>query len=175
VDERTEKLIEHLLEEGRRLAEPQAIYRDFFVRNMTEHAVVLEGASYDLLGASTVHRLWNSKKVTLLVVTIGTKLEKRIKELTEQASLSNAAILDAVGSVAVESVVSHVNGLAEQRAREAGFRTTKRFSPGYGDWPLKEQKGLLNLLQASRIGVSLNSSHQMQPQKSVSAALGWIK
>lgn len=175
VDERTEKLIDHLIDEGRKLAEPQGIYRDYFVRNITDHAVVLEGAGYDLLGASTVHRFWNAKKVTLLVVTIGTKLEKRIRELTEQVSLSNAAILDAVGSVMVESAVGYINELADQRAREAGFRTTKRFSPGYGDWPLKEQKGLLNLLQASRIGVSLTSSLLMQPQKSVSAALGWIK
>ena len=174
IDSQVEGLIDHLIDVGRSLAVPKAVYRDFLVKSITDHAVVLEGASFDLLGGSTVHRLWNTKRVTLLAVTIGSQLEKKIKEFTNQTSLSNAAILDAVGSVAVESVVGYLNDLTVKRAKEAGLKTTKRFSPGYGDWLIKEQKGLLNLLQAARIGINLTSSFLMQPQKSVTAAIGWV-
>lgn len=172
VDQKTNDLINQMIEEGKKLSEPRAIYQDYWVKSVGEHSVVLEGSSFDLLGKSTAHRLWNTKKVTLFVVSIGPNLEKRIKE---SASITNAAILDAVGSAAVESAVDYINELTNSRAREAGLKTLKRFSPGYGDWELKEQKGLLHQLNASQIGVTLTSSHLMQPEKSVSGAIGWVE
>lgn len=172
VDQRTNDLVNQLIEEGKKLSEPKAIYQDYWAKSVGEHSVVLEGSGFDLLGKSTAHRLWNAKKVTLFVVTIGPNLEKRIREFT---SITNAAILDAVGSVAVESAVGYINELTDTRARDAGFKTLKRFSPGYGDWELKEQKGLLHQLSALQIGVTLTSAHLMQPEKSVSGAIGWVK
>lgn len=171
VDQRTNDLVNQLIEEGKKLSEPKAIYQDYWVKSVGEHSVVLEGSGFDLLGKSTSHRLWNAKRVTLFIVTIGPNLEKRIREFT---SITNAAILDAVGSVAVESAVDYINELTDTRARGAGFKTLKRFSPGYGDWELKEQKGLLHQLSALQIGVTLTSAHLMQPEKSVSGAIGWV-
>lgn len=175
LDTKTEELIDHLTDVGRSLVVPKAVYRDYNVKMVTKHAVILDGASFDLLGASTVHRLWQAKKVTLLAATIGPQLEQKVEEYSGQGGMSSAAVLDAVGSVAVESIVEFLNEQVETRAREAGMKTVRRFSPGYGDWPLKEQKGLLNLLQVSRIGISLTSSFMMQPQKSVSAVIGWVE
>lgn len=172
VDQRTNDLVNQLIEEGKKLSEPKAIYQDYWVKSVGEHSVVLEGSGFDLLGKSTSHRLWNAKRVTLFIVTIGPNLEKRIREFT---SITNAAILDAVGSVAVESAVDYINELTDTRARDAGFKTLKRFSPGYGDWELKEQKGLLHQLSALQIGVTLTSAHLMQPEKSVSGAIGWVE
>lgn len=172
VDQKTADLINQLIEEGRHLAEPRAIYADYWVKSVGEHSVVMEGSGFDLLGKSTAHRLWNAKKVTLFIVTIGPNLEKKI---AEQESITNSAILDAVGSAAVESAVNYINELTDSRAREAGFKTIKRFSPGYGDWELKEQKGLLHQLNASQIGVTLTDAHLMQPEKSVSGVIGWTK
>ena len=175
LDRRTSGLIDRLIEEGKKLAEPVAIYKDFWVKGSREHAIILEGADFDLLGASIVHHLWNSEGVTLFVVTIGHKLEKRIQDFTKEGSMSNAVILDTVGSVAVESVTDYINELVTANARKSGYKTTKRYSPGYGDWQLKEQKGLLNLLKTSQIRVTLTSGYQMQPQKSVSGVIGWVK
>lgn len=172
VDQKTSDLINQFIEDGKKISEPKAIYKDYWVKSVGEHSVVLEGSGFDLLGKSAAHRLWNAKKVTLFVVTIGPGLEKRIKEET---SIANAAILDAVGSVAVESVVDYINELTEGRARDQGFKALKRFSPGYGDWELKEQKGLLHQLNASQIGITLTAGHLMQPEKSVSGAIGWTK
>ena len=50
---------------------------------------------------------------------------------------------------------------------------TDRFSPGYGDLPLSQQKELFRLLDVTRrIGVSLSESGLMVPQKSVTALIG---
>lgn len=175
VDERTSDLINKLIEEGKTLLEPKVLYKDYSVKSIGGQSVVLEACGFTLLGKSTEHRLWNAKKVTLFAATIGPALEKKIQELTKQGNIANAAILDAIGSVAVEAVVGFVNDEANRRAKEAGFKTVNRFSPGYGDWELKEQKGLLQQLNSSQIGISVTSAYLMQPEKSVSGAIGWVK
>ena len=175
LDQKIGDFIDRLVEEGKRLAEPKAIYRDFWVKGSKEHAIILEGANFDLLGKNIAHHLWKAEGVTLFLVTIGPKLEKRIQEFTKDGSMSNAAILDTVGSVAVESAVNYVNELITTNARKSGYKTIKRFSPGYGDWQLKEQKGLFKVLNAKQAGVALSGGYQMQPQKSVSGVIGWVK
>lgn len=50
---------------------------------------------------------------------------------------------------------------------------TDRFSPGYGDLPLKHQPDVLRLLEAQkRLGINLTSSGLMIPRKSVTAIMG---
>lgn len=175
INEKISTLINHLIDEGKQLSEPKAIYADYLVSSVGEHSVVMEGSGFDVLGKSASHHLWNAKKVTLFVVTVGPNIEHRIRELIKDGNITNAAILDAVGSVSVESAVNYINELTNTRAREAGFKTVNRFSPGYGDWELKEQKRLLHQLNASQIGVTLTNAYLMQPEKSVSGVIGWIK
>lgn len=175
IDKKISELINKLIDEGKKLADSKAVFGDYIVKSIENHSVVLEGTGYSLLGKSTSHHLYNSKKVTLFVATIGSNLEKKIQEFIKDESMANAAILDAVGSAAVESVVNYINEFTNRRAEETGFKTVQRFSPGYGDWDLKEQKGLLQLLNAPQVGVTLTSAHLMQPEKSVSGVIGWVK
>ena len=81
---------------------------------------------------------------------------------------------DALKYVDVESVVDHI---IEDTflSKESGMKTVNRFSPGYGDWELNEQKGLLHQLGASQIGISLSSAFLMHPEKSVSGVIGWVE
>ena len=49
----------------------------------------------------------------------------------------------------------------------------RRYSPGYGDFPLEAQRELLGILDTPRaIGVSLTDTLLMAPSKSVSAVIG---
>ena len=56
-------------------------------------------------------------------------------------------------------------------AAALGLKTSCRASPGYGDWDVKEQKYLFELVPAERIGVTLTESSMMVPRKSVSFAV----
>jgi cobalamin-dependent methionine synthase I len=60
----------------------------------------------------------------------------------------------------------------ENLFRNQGKGVTLRFSPGYCDWPISEQKKVFELVQADMIGVSLNESFLMNPRKSVSGLFG---
>ena len=174
VSENVLELINELIEEGRNLCAPRALYKNYEVASADRDKVVLQGAAFDLRGKSITHHLWRARKVTLLAVTIGPKVEERIKELTDRGNITSAAIMDAVGSEAVEGAAGYINELVNGKAREAGFRTVARYSPGYADWELKDQKGLIKQINGQQIGITVTGSSIMRPEKSISAAIGWI-
>jgi hypothetical protein len=105
-------------------------------------------------------------------VTIGNGLEKKRNALISSRELTEALILDAAGSVAAEEAISSVNKSIKSEEEKNGNEVTRRYSPGYGDWTIENQKGFLEWLGAKDIGISLNSSFLMTPEKSVSALIG---
>ena len=88
------------------------------------------------------------------------------------ASGADALIVQAIGAAAIEKVMDSIED--DIRGELApGETLVSRFSPGYGDFPLAEQRVLLGLLDASRrVGVSLTDAMLMVPSKSVSAVIG---
>ena len=57
-------------------------------------------------------------------------------------------------------------------ARE-GKELCPRYSPGYGDFALENQKGIFNLLSPSKYtGLTLKDNMIMVPEKSVTAVIG---
>ena len=61
----------------------------------------------------------------------------------------------------------------QAQAETGGLLQRPRFSPGYGDWPLEEQRQLFAVLNcAKRIGLTLTDGLMMAPSKSVTAIIG---
>ena len=85
---------------------------------------------------------------------------------------ADALIVQAIGAAAVEKVMDSIED--DIRGELApGETLVTRYSPGYADFPLAEQRTLLGLVDASRtVGVSLTDSLLMVPSKSVSAVIG---
>jgi cobalamin-dependent methionine synthase I len=72
-------------------------------------------------------------------------------------------------------VEAAVDGLCEAIGRSesfGGMELTRRFSPGYGDWPLTVQKEIVDRLKAGRIGVRVNESCVLIPEKTITAVAG---
>ena len=107
------------------------------------------------------------------LVTIGPALEQRITRLLADGETTRALLLDAAGSAAAEEAAAELERrILAARGAEAG-RAARRFSPGYGRWPVTAQRELLALLPHQEIGVRLLPSCLMAPRKSVSFAL-WL-
>lgn len=113
----------------------------------------------------------SAEKVAFCICTIGSSLEKEVGTLTHKGELTRAVILDAVGSVAAESVAELLNQVIADEAKKRKLYCSSRFSPGYGGWKLQAQKFIFDLLPAKKIGVRLNRSFMMIPRKSVSFAV----
>ena len=114
--------------------------------------------------------LRHATAVVLFVTSIGLDLEKEIDRLFRLGEPSKAVILDAVGSEAEEALT---DSLQQQLMSEySDFKATPRFSPGYGDWDLKANKGILKLLDAKKIGVKVSPALMLLPQKTVTGVWG---
>ncbi|MBW1681995.1 MAG: hypothetical protein JRJ35_17240 [Deltaproteobacteria bacterium] len=110
--------------------------------------------------------------VVCFIATIGQGLEARIRERFEANRLSEAYILDALGSVLVEDVARQFQEFIAKKCAMQGECVTLRFSPGYCDWPLEEQRKLFSLFHPSRLKVHLSKSCLMEPRKSISGIFG---
>jgi hypothetical protein len=106
------------------------------------------------------------------VATIGPVLDCEIERLTSEQRLSGVYLLDRVGSLAIEAVVTAFHREMAERFGRKGRGVTMRFSPGYCDWSLAEQRKLFSLVDTKRIGVSLSPSLLMRPRKSISGIFG---
>ncbi len=119
-----------------------------------------------------VHALSRSAKIIGFIATIGPALDRRGQELQGQGRLADTAVLDAMGSGAVEWLADHFQKRVAAEYRNQGLVAGPRFSPGYCDWPLADQQQLFPLLQGERIGIKLDPAGLMHPRKSISAIFG---
>jgi len=117
----------------------------------------------------------NAEKVAICICTIGPELEKEINELMKKNEMTRALILDALGSEAAEEVAIQSDLILAKKAREMNLWPSKRFSPGYGKWDIKEQRYIFRLLPAADIGIRLTESCMMVPRKSVSFRINFYK
>lgn len=106
-------------------------------------------------------------EVIIFGVTAGIDIDRYISKLHIQ-NRADAFVFDAIASAAVESFADYVNEKISE-----GFNCTKRFSPGYADFPIEFQSHLLERLDSQRtIGVALTEKLLMTPQKSITAVIG---
>ncbi|MFC1926897.1 hypothetical protein ACFLWV_04020, partial [Chloroflexota bacterium] len=78
--------------------------------------------------------------VAIFALTIGDQLEAMVRKLAVDGSVLQAAVLDAIGSVAVESVADSMQNMLTAVTSAQGLCTGRRFSPGYCDWEIDQQK-----------------------------------
>jgi len=159
-------LFDEALALGRRLIAPRAVVRWLPVTRQDGDVIEAGGAT---LTIPDLGGLWGRVDwVAAAVCTIGDELERRVAELWDARELPLAAMLDSVGSGAVESLAEYVNDLLCQEAVPLGLPVTNRVSPGYGHWDVGEQRVLFNVCPGDAIGVSLNEACFMRPVKSIS-------
>ncbi|MDD5492402.1 MAG: hypothetical protein PHV60_06970 [bacterium] len=127
-----------------------------------------------IIGNKSIARLLkDAEKAVVFVTTIGTDLELEITRLFSAGEPTRAVILDAVGSEAVEVLTDAAQISITQQA--GPYQSTPRFSPGYGDWPLKVNKTILELLGAKALGIRVSSQYMLSPQKTVTGIWGLVR
>jgi hypothetical protein len=163
-------LLDEALTIGRTLMAPRAVVRWTPLRDQQPDRLTLDAAVLSIPG---VTRSWGTvTEVAAAIVTIGDALERRVAELWEARELPLAAMLDSVGSGAVESLAEHVNDLLCQQGIARGLKVTNRISPGYADWDVAEQPLLFRLAPAAAVDVRLNDACFMTPEKSITLLVG---
>ncbi len=150
---------------------PQLYYRKMRVLAVKDSSVHL--ATGLVLKSRKLAKVINGcESVICFIATIGPDVEVEIKNLMDENRLSEAYILDSMGSVAVEDIVEKFHAMMEKQQKNKEQGVTLRFSPGYCDWPIADQKKLFRIFVSRQLGVQLNDSCLMQPRKSISGVFG---
>ena len=163
-------LFDEALKLGRRLMAPRAVAAWLPLAGSAGDRLTVDGVTLTIPGIAAA---WGPlTHVAPAICTIGDALERRVAELWAARELPLAAMLDSVGSGAVESLAEYVNDVLCGEGVRAGVRATNRISPGYARWDLAEQPLLFRLCPADAIGVTLNQAAFMTPGKSISLLVG---
>jgi hypothetical protein len=112
------------------------------------------------------------RRAVVYAGTIGSRIEKEVRKLTERNRLSEAYIVESLGSVAVENMIEQFHSQYGSFLKLNRKGITLPFSPGYCDWKVEEQKKLVSSVAADEIGITLNTGGLMTPRKSISGVFG---
>lgn len=120
--------------------------------------------------------LAGSDTICCFLATVGPVVDMEVEALMNQKRFADAYVLDAIGSMSAEHVVEEFYQRMAGRQAEEGGAVTLRFSPGYCDWPIQEQRPLFNLFdkEADAAKVALSDTCLMSPRKSVSGLFGLL-
>lgn len=170
---KTASLIDEVMEKGRSLLAPKAVYEEVDV-DASEEGIVRIGATLGTASASLRERLAGCRRAVLFAATIGPAIDAWAHELMGSGQMTRGLLADAYGSSAAIALGLAVEQVVERRFAERGLTATKRYAPGYGDWALADQAPLLALLDVSRIGITLTEDSLMIPAKSISGVIGGL-
>lgn len=154
------------------LVEPALAYSILRSEGVQGEELVLEGGRRLRLGPHA-DLAAPATQVIAYVATIGPRLEEEVRALMAGPDLLKGYMLDCAGVVAVGQTAMHLRELAEEMAREKRWGVSPSLYPGSPmGWPLRGQRDLVALVPAEEIGVTLNPSCMLIPQKSCSGLIG---
>jgi hypothetical protein len=117
--------------------------------------------------------LRDCREAILLAATAGSAIMEAIKEKTSQDDLAVAVVYDAAASEITDAGLDWImDYLNQQLRREGKTLLPRRFSAGYADFNLENQKAIYDTLQMENIGVTITPSFILLPEKSVTAISG---
>ena len=168
---RIASLIDEYVENAYYLIEPSysCVIRD--INLVQDSHVVIEG---EIVFESKVIAplLEQCEKAAMFLVTIGEHLEEMAYRLAEDGLIVQATVLDAIGSVAAEGVADYVQGKIKETANNQGLVISQRFSPGYCDWDISQQRTVFWAVSGDSMGIHLTDGCLMIPRKSISGVIG---
>ncbi len=165
--------IQKLIDLAYTLIEGKACYRTFPIIDATDEYVIIQGSENLFRSGNVIRLLQDCDYVTLLVCTIGKRIEEKVEEL-QSLSISEAFYLDRIGAWMADYMAEYTGKIIENEIIKHGYIPTFRYAPGYGGWKLEAQKEVMRLTEAEKhIGVTITETCIMIPRFSVSAVIGW--
>lgn len=166
------KETERLIELTEKTLDITAAYRMMNIVEIKPPYVILEDGTV-LKGQKLSKLLENCNTALLMLATGGKKVMELITRLQDEGRLSEAVVVDAAASEITDSALDMVMAHVAQIIRPRGQALTKmRFSPGYGDFDITQQRDFYRLLDAQSFGITINDACLLLPEKSVFAIAG---
>jgi len=122
---------------------------------------------------SLAQLLRDCDEVFFLGATAGMKIHEFIRDNSKEGDMTKAVVFDAVASECVDKALDWMmEYFYAQLRRENKAFTRFRFSAGYADFSLENQRIFFDTLQLARFGVRLTATSMFVPEKTVTALVG---
>lgn len=166
--------VDLLAEEITEMLKPQLSYRILELLQANRSGIQLvDGTCFK--SPKLAKALANAQAICCFMATIGPVVDAEIQRLMRRRRYADAYVLDAIGSTSAENVVEQFYQRMARRQKDKNAGVTLRFSPGYCDWPIQQQRPLFKLFDdMDTPDVALNESCLMSPRKSVSGLFGLL-
>ncbi len=166
-------LIDSCVEELSAAVDPKHLSREYQLRILPDGTI--DGSCFQVKSRSLSRNLKDCSQVILFGATLGIGADLLIQKYNK-LQMSRAVVMQAAAAAMIEGYCDGVCSQMRQIYEGEGLYLRPRFSPGYGDFPLKCQSELLDALEAGkRMGIKLTDSYLMMPSKSVTAVIGVSK
>lgn len=133
--------------------------------------LTVEGVTFQV-GSQVCGYLKEATEAALFLCTAGALFSDEAHALNAAGDFLEAYIIDAIGSLTVERAMDRIHELLAQEQAARGLKITNRYSPGYCNWPLVDQRALFGFVGENPTGIVLSQSCLMHPIKSVSGVIG---
>jgi hypothetical protein len=152
--------------------DPIVYWADFRVDVCDEGRVILGDGLLTIHSFYAARGLSGCQSATLMAATIGDAIPRYSEMCIREGRLWEGTVADLLGSYAVEAVVEEFHRSLWLKYRPSRLYPSPRFSPGYGDWSLKDQSRIVSLLAADP-RITVGPGCLLEPVKSVTALVGW--
>ncbi|MBQ9227814.1 MAG: Vitamin B12 dependent methionine synthase activation subunit [Eubacterium sp.] len=147
-------------------AVPKTIYR-IFDCTVTQDGVTIEGHLFP--SCRLAQTVQGCRRIVVFAATLGIQTDR----LIQSALMTDTAKAMAYQAAAAAKIEEVCDQLEDELRRTHGVQLRQRYSPGYFDLPITEQRALFRLMDITkRIGLTLTDTCEMVPTKSVTAFIG---
>lgn len=117
--------------------------------------------------------LKNAEKLAIFICTAGENFSILSDRYNKEGEYLKGYFTDMLGSIVAEKSMDYIQQELEKQVQlEFGMKITNRYSPGYCNWEVNDQKQLFALLPHNNCKITLSKSCLMLPIKSVSGIIG---
>ena len=167
-------LIDNCIEEAKKISKPLYTYKIFDVEVMPDKNIKILGTNLVLKGRDIYNHLKDAKKCAIMAATLGVSMDNTIRVLGK-TNMTKSLILDSCSTEAIEKVCDKAEEEIKAIAKDEGYITNFRYSPGYGDLAIDIQPDIISILNANKsIGLTTTESCILLPRKSVTAIIGFL-
>ena len=164
-DDKILALVDEAIERLESGVKPKTLLR-IFDCNIGECAVEVGGYIFE--SKRLAENLKGCRRLALFGATLGIEADRMINSASKD-NLALAIALQAAAATMIEEVCDSL----EKELKQQGICLRQRYSPGYFDLDISEQKKVFELLELTkRIGITLTDTYEMLPTKSVTAFCG---
>ncbi|MDD5729597.1 MAG: methionine synthase [Candidatus Omnitrophica bacterium] len=172
INEKQKKETEGYIDEALCLIKLKGVAKRFLIQDMDSRKIIIAGGAVFESGL-LAEFLKDSSEVLLMAATAGNRIMEAIAKESSGNNFTRGVVFDAAASEMADAgldwIMSYFN---RQLLRENKTLGKKRFSCGYGDFLLKNQKTIYGLLKLNDLGIKITENFILIPEKSVTAVSG---